>query len=67
MDAINEKTILDLESILKNNLGKQSLKFTIWDAKEKIEVDLPSRDTKVKISNELLSILEKQQINFKLN
>ena len=67
VDAINEKTILDLESILKNNLGKQSLKFTIWDAKEKIEVDLPSRNTKVKISNELLSILEKQQINFKLN
>ena len=67
VDAINEKTILDLESILKNNLGKQSLKFTIWDAKEKIEVNLPSRNTKVKISNELLSILEKQQINFKLN
>ncbi|PQJ77438.1 DNA polymerase III subunit alpha [Polaribacter glomeratus] len=67
VDAINEKTILNLESILKNNLGKQSLKFTIWDAKEKIEVNLPSRNTKVKISNELLSILEKQQINFKLN
>ena len=67
VDAINEKTILDLESILKNNLGKQNLKFTIWDAKEKIEVNLPSRNTKVKISNELLSILEKQQINFKLN
>ena len=67
VDAINEKTILDLESILKNNLGKQSLKFTIWDAKEKIEVNLPSRNTKVKISNKLLSILEKQQINFKLN
>lgn len=67
VDAINEKTILDLESILKNNLGKQSLKFTIWDAKEKIEVNLPSRNTKVKISNELLSILESQQINFKLN
>ena len=67
VDEINEKTILNLESILKNNLGKQSLKFTIWDAKEKIEVNLPSRNTKVKISNRLLSILEKQQIDFKLN
>jgi DNA polymerase-3 subunit alpha len=67
VDAINEKIILDLESILKNNLGKQNLKFTIWDAKEKIEVNLPSRNTKVKISNELLAILESQQIHFKLN
>jgi len=43
------------------------LHFTIWDAKEKIEVSLPSRNTKIKISNELLTTLETQQINFKLN
>ena len=67
VDEIDEKTILNLESILKNNTGKQSLKFTIWDEKEKIEVNLPSRNTKVHVSNELLAILEKQQINFKLN
>jgi DNA polymerase-3 subunit alpha len=67
VDEITEKTILNLESILKNNGGKQSLNFTIWDAKEKIEVSLPSRNTKIKISNELLAILESQQINFKLN
>ncbi|MDP5104959.1 MAG: DNA polymerase III subunit alpha, partial [Polaribacter sp.] len=67
VDEIDEKTILNLESILKNNTGKQSLKFTIWDEKEKIEVNLPSRNTKVNVSNELLAILEKQQINFKLN
>jgi DNA polymerase-3 subunit alpha len=67
LQEIKEDTILNLETILKNNPGKQSLNFTIWDAKEKIEVSLPSRNTKVKISNELLATLKSQQINFKLN
>ncbi|MFC4267450.1 DNA polymerase III subunit alpha [Polaribacter marinivivus] len=67
VNDVNEENILNLESILKNNVGKQSLRFTIWDAQEKIEVNLPSRNTKIKVSNELLSTLEKQQIHYKLN
>ena len=58
---------VNLETILKNNPGKQTLHFTIWDAKEKIEVNLPSRNTKIYISNELLATLKSQQIDFKLN
>ena len=64
---INEENILNLESILKNNIGRQSLNFTIWDAQEKIEVNLPSRNTKIKVSSELLATLEQQQIDYKLN
>ncbi len=67
LQEIKENTILNLETILKNNPGKQSLNFTIWDAQEKIEVSLPSRNTKVKISNELLATLKNQEISFKLN
>ena len=67
VDDITEETITNLQRILRTNGGKQSLKFTIWDAKEKIEVNLPSRNTKVKVSSELLATLQKQQINYKLN
>jgi DNA polymerase-3 subunit alpha len=67
LQEIKEDTILNLETILKNNPGKQSLNFTIWDAKEKIEVSLPSRNTKIHISNKLLATLKSQEINFKLN
>ncbi|WP_026775425.1 DNA polymerase III subunit alpha [Polaribacter sp. Hel_I_88] len=67
LNEIKENTILNLETILKNNPGKQSLNFTVWDAKEKIEVSLPSRNTKINVSNELLATLESQQIDFKLN
>lgn len=67
IEDVNEENILNLESILKNNAGKQSLRFTIWDAKEKIEVNLPSRNTKINVSNELLATLSHQQIQYKLN
>jgi DNA polymerase-3 subunit alpha len=67
LQEIKENTVLNLETILKNNPGKQALNFTIWDAKEKIEVSLPSRNTKINISNELLATLKSQQIDFKLN
>ena len=67
LQEITANTILNLETILKNNPGKQNLHFTVWDAKEKIEVSLPSRNTKVHVSNELLATLKNQQINFKLN
>ena len=67
LEEIKENTILNLETILKNNPGKQALHFTIWDAKEKIEVSLPSRNTKIHITNELLAILDSQLISYKLN
>ncbi|NVJ89860.1 MAG: DNA polymerase III subunit alpha, partial [Flavobacteriaceae bacterium] len=67
IQEVNEENILNLESILKNKVGKQNLRFTLWDAKEKIEVNLPSRNTKIHVSNELLATLQKQQIDFKLN
>ena len=67
LNQIKEDTILNLESILKNKPGKQGLNFTIWDEKEKLEVSLPSRNTKIHITNELLATLDSQQISYKLN
>ena len=67
LEVLNEQTILDLDSILKNHKGKQSVKFLVRDSKSKTEVLLPSRNTKVNVTSGLLDLLEKQQINFKLN
>jgi DNA polymerase-3 subunit alpha len=53
--------------LFNNHKGKQSLKFVIYDVEEEIELEVPSRNTKVKISSELLKTLEDQHINFKLN
>jgi DNA polymerase-3 subunit alpha len=67
IQQVNQKSIAAFESLFKNNKGKQSLNFTIWDAEEQIELSVPSRNTKIKITSELLQTLEREHVNFKLN
>lgn len=67
LEEVTEDKIRNLQHLCVTNSGKQSVHFTIWNAKEKIELNLPSRNTKVKITNELLITLEKEHIAFKLN
>ena len=67
LSEVKEKTIKDLQHLFVTNKGSQSLHFTIWDTEEKIELNLPSRTTKVKISNEFLRSLDEQFINYNLN
>jgi DNA polymerase-3 subunit alpha len=64
---VNETSIHNLQKLLKTEGGKQSLNFTVWDANEQIELTVPSRNTKVKITNELLATLDNEHINYKLN
>jgi len=67
IQQVNGKSIAAFENIFKNNKGKQLLNFTIWDADEQIELSVPSRNTKIKITSELLQTLEREHVNFKLN
>ena len=67
LEEVTENKIKDLQHLCVTNAGKQNVHFTVWNAKEKIELHLPSRNTKVKITSELLTILEKENITFKLN
>ncbi len=67
LEEVTEDRIRNLQHLCVTNAGKQNVHFTIWDAKEKIELNLPSRNTKVKITNELLTTLDKEHILFKLN
>ncbi|WP_369048310.1 DNA polymerase III subunit alpha [Tenacibaculum sp. UWU-22] len=67
LQLITDDTIKDLKKLLASNKGKQALNFTIYDIEEEIELNIPSRNTKVVINNEFLDALEKQQIDYKLN
>ena len=67
LNQIKEDTIKNLEHLFVTNKGKKSLHFTIWDAEEKIELNLPSRNTKIDITTEFLKTLDEQHINYKLN
>ncbi|MGG6229310.1 DNA polymerase III subunit alpha [Tenacibaculum sp. SDUM215027] len=67
LKEVKENTIKELQHLFAINKGSHSLYFTIWDAEEKIELSLPSRTTKIKVSSEFLKALDEQFINYKLN
>ena len=43
------------------------LNFVVYDNKEQIKIQMPSRKQKVKISQDLISELESENLYFKLN
>ena len=67
IQQVNDNSIQGFQRLFKENAGKQSLRFVVYDVDEEIELDVPSRNTKIKITSELLQTLEKQHVNFKLN
>ncbi|AUC13965.1 DNA polymerase III subunit alpha [Tenacibaculum sp. SZ-18] len=67
LSDVKEDTIKNLQHLFVTNSGKHGLRFVIYDVEEKLELDVPSRTTKIKITNEFLAELDKQHINYKLN
>ncbi len=67
LKEVKEEKIKDLQHLFVTNSGSHSLRFVIYDVEEKLELDVPSRKMKVKITNEFLATLDSQHINYKLN
>lgn len=64
---INKKEIDHIENVIKKHKGIQNLHFVIYDVDEKIQLTMPSRTTKIAISNELIEELTNKEFYFKLN
>ncbi|WP_031426635.1 DNA polymerase III subunit alpha [Flavimarina sp. Hel_I_48] len=64
---VQEDRINMLREILLNHRGDQNLYFYVFDTKEKMSLQMPSRKKKVKICNELLTQLKQKNLNYKLN
>ncbi|RXP57888.1 DNA polymerase III subunit alpha [Lutibacter sp. HS1-25] len=67
LNDINEGNIQKLNTIFNKFKGTKNLSFVVFDSEENITLNLPSRSFKVDISNEFIEVLNKEQINFKLN
>ena len=67
IDELNDKRIQLLEGIVKEHEGKDLLNFVVYDVEDKMQLNMPSRGSKVKISQELLNMLDMQQLKYKLN
>jgi DNA polymerase-3 subunit alpha len=67
IDKVNDQKIEELSQILKGNKGNVPINFVVYDLDEQVKLKLHSRSVKVNVTNELLEVLRKEQVHFKLN
>ena len=67
INDLKEAKILKLKELLQMHPGSQMLNFVVYDNKEQIKLQMPSRKQKVRVSQELLNELENENVMFKLN
>ncbi|WP_222983086.1 DNA polymerase III subunit alpha [Flagellimonas meishanensis] len=64
---LQEKRIQTLKDTLRSYKGDHPLNFVVYEMEDEIKLKLSSRKQKVKINSELLSVLEANEIHYKLN
>ena len=64
---VQEERIAFLETLFAAHQGNHQVHFTIYERKEKIKIQMPSRTHKIAISTALLEELERQQVTYRLN
>jgi DNA polymerase III subunit alpha len=67
IDDLKEEKIQKLSSLIQMHPGNQVLNFVVYDNKEQIKLQMPSRKQKVKVSQELINELNTFDVRFKLN
>ncbi len=65
--SLNNDRIESINSVFKKYKGGQQLNFVIYDMEEKIKLTMPSRSSKINISNDLIEELTANELNFRLN
>ncbi|MBQ0788243.1 MAG: DNA polymerase III subunit alpha [Oceanihabitans sp.] len=64
---LEAEKIMKLKELLQMHPGNQALNFVVYDNADQIKLPMISRKQKVKVSQELLSELDNQQVYYKLN
>ena len=64
---LESEKINNLKDLISMHPGSHLLDFVVYDNREQIKLEMPSRRQKVKVSQELLSALDEDQIYYKLN
>ncbi|MCM4156325.1 DNA polymerase III subunit alpha [Gramella sp. AN32] len=67
IDDLQNDKIEWLKDTFQNHAGESRLNFVVYEMKEQVKLHMPSRKSKVKISQELIDVLEQEQFVYKLN
>ncbi len=65
--AVNEKTITDIEDLLKANPGKGQLHLMVEDEEQQLQLKLNSRTKQVQINGEAMQKLQQLGLEFSVN
>jgi DNA polymerase III subunit alpha len=68
LSHINESIIRDMERLIRKNKGNALMRFTVFDEETDNTIQLFSRNTKIDVSNEILSFFEEHpEIRYSIN
>jgi DNA polymerase-3 subunit alpha len=67
VEELSDQQIISLQELFHIHKGDHLLNFVVYELQEKIKLHMPSRRQKVKICQELITELESQNIQYKLN
>jgi len=67
IESIDKAAIEEFDRVFKKHQGSQHLNFMIIDREEKLKLNMPSRNSKISITKELIEELNEQEWSFKLN
>ena len=67
IEELQEERIRLLKDLFRTHKGEKHLHFVIYELENKVKLNMPSRKQKVKISQELLDELEREQVSYRLN
>ena len=66
IDQLNENTIDYLDQLTTAQVGDKHINFIVYELKDKIKLQMPSRSRKVSINRELLDSLKAKDMHFKV-
>jgi DNA polymerase-3 subunit alpha len=67
LESLEKETLKQIKSVILDNPGKQTLKITVSDKAENINLEMLSRNYQVEINDNVLHLLEAiDEINYKL-
>ena len=67
LNSLDKEFLNEIKSNVKHNKGKTSLGFNVIDPKNKISVKMFSRTHRFKVNDDILNLLSKRQLKYKVN
>jgi DNA polymerase-3 subunit alpha len=67
IEELKTDTIEQLKELISHHKGDRQLHFTLYEIKNKVKLNMPSRTKKINIDKELLQELEQLKVPYRLN